>query len=109
LIHIYVLFVHIHTVLTNYLINFIELMQETIIFLQFILSKFGHTLNLGKHGNFTNDDDDFDDNDETTTITIITNNSPEEYQLLGYNAVYSVVCQPTFRTNISPPSSGSKK
>jgi hypothetical protein len=33
----------------------------------------------------------------------------EEYHLMGYNAVYSVECQPTFRRNISPPSSGSKK
>jgi hypothetical protein len=32
----------------------------------------------------------------------------EEYYLLGYNAVQSVKCQPTFRRNISPPSSGSK-
>jgi hypothetical protein len=28
-----------------------------------------------------------------------------EYHLLGYNAVYSVESQPTFRWNISPPSS----
>jgi hypothetical protein len=28
----------------------------------------------------------------------------EKYQLLGYNAM-SVECQPTFRRNISPPSS----
>jgi hypothetical protein len=32
----------------------------------------------------------------------------EEYYLLWYNAVYSVESQPTFRRNISPPSSGSK-
>jgi hypothetical protein len=32
----------------------------------------------------------------------------EEYYLLGYNAMYSVECQPVFRGNISPPSSGSK-
>jgi hypothetical protein len=31
----------------------------------------------------------------------------EEYYLLGYNAVQSVESQPTFRRNISPPSSGS--
>jgi hypothetical protein len=31
----------------------------------------------------------------------------EEY-LLGYNAVWSVESQPTFRSNISPPYSGSK-
>jgi hypothetical protein len=29
------------------------------------------------------------------------------YHLLGYNPVQSVECQPTFRRNISPPSSGS--
>jgi hypothetical protein len=33
----------------------------------------------------------------------------EEFYLLGYNAVQSVVSQPTFRRNISPQSSGSKK
>jgi hypothetical protein len=33
----------------------------------------------------------------------------EQYYLLGYNAGYSVESQPTFRTNISPPSSGSNK
>jgi hypothetical protein len=33
----------------------------------------------------------------------------EEYYLLGNDAVYSVESQPTFRRNISPPSSGSKK
>jgi hypothetical protein len=32
----------------------------------------------------------------------------EEYRLLGYNAVWSKERQPTFRRNISPPSSGSK-
>jgi hypothetical protein len=32
----------------------------------------------------------------------------EEYCLLGYNAMYSVESQLTFRRNISPPSSGSK-
>jgi hypothetical protein len=32
----------------------------------------------------------------------------EEYCLLGYNAVQSVESHPTFRRNISPPSSGSK-
>jgi hypothetical protein len=31
------------------------------------------------------------------------------YCLLGYNAVQSVESQPTFRSNISPPSSGSIK
>jgi hypothetical protein len=31
----------------------------------------------------------------------------EEYYLLGYNAVYSVESRPTFRRNISLPSSGS--
>jgi hypothetical protein len=30
----------------------------------------------------------------------------EEFYLLGYNAVKSVECQPTFRRNMSPPSSG---
>jgi hypothetical protein len=30
----------------------------------------------------------------------------EEYSLLGYKAVYFVESQPTFRKNISPPSSG---
>jgi hypothetical protein len=38
----------------------------------------------------------------------ICSNYIEEYYLLGYNAVYSVERQPTFRRNISPPSSGSK-
>jgi hypothetical protein len=33
----------------------------------------------------------------------------EEYHLLGYDAVQSVELQPTFRRNISPPSSRSKK
>jgi hypothetical protein len=33
----------------------------------------------------------------------------EEYHLLGYKAVKSVKCQPTFRRNILPPSSESKK
>jgi hypothetical protein len=32
----------------------------------------------------------------------------EEYYILEYNAVYSVGSKPTFRRNISPPSSGSK-
>jgi hypothetical protein len=32
----------------------------------------------------------------------------EEFYLLGYNAVYTVEYQPTFRKNMSPPSSGSK-
>jgi hypothetical protein len=32
----------------------------------------------------------------------------EDYQLLGYNAVQSVECQPMFRRNISPLSSGRK-
>jgi hypothetical protein len=32
----------------------------------------------------------------------------EGYHLLGYNAVQSIECQPTFRGNISPTSSGSK-
>jgi hypothetical protein len=32
----------------------------------------------------------------------------KEYYLLGYNAVYSVENQPTFRSNIPPASSGSK-
>jgi hypothetical protein len=32
----------------------------------------------------------------------------EEYHLLGYSTVQSVECQPTFRRNISPLSSGSK-
>jgi hypothetical protein len=32
----------------------------------------------------------------------------EEFCLLGYNPVYSVESQPTFRRNMSPPSSGSK-
>jgi hypothetical protein len=32
----------------------------------------------------------------------------EEFCLLGYNAVQSVESQPTFRTNMSPPCSGSK-
>jgi hypothetical protein len=32
----------------------------------------------------------------------------EEYHHLGYNAVQSVDSQPTFRRNISPPSSGPK-
>jgi hypothetical protein len=34
--------------------------------------------------------------------------SLEEYHLLGYNAMWSVESQPTFRRNISPPSSGSR-
>jgi hypothetical protein len=33
---------------------------------------------------------------------------PEELYLLRYNAVQSIESQPTFRRNISPPSSGSK-
>jgi hypothetical protein len=33
----------------------------------------------------------------------------EDNDLLGYNVVYSVECQPTFRRNVSPPSSRSKK
>jgi hypothetical protein len=32
----------------------------------------------------------------------------EELYLLGYNAMHSVESQPTFRRNMSPPSSGSK-
>jgi hypothetical protein len=32
----------------------------------------------------------------------------EQYYLLGYDAVYSVEFQPTFRSNISTSSSGSK-
>jgi hypothetical protein len=32
----------------------------------------------------------------------------EEFYLLGYNAVYFVGSQPTFRRNMSPPSTGSK-
>jgi hypothetical protein len=32
----------------------------------------------------------------------------EEYYLLGYNALWSDENQPTFRRNISPPSSGSE-
>jgi hypothetical protein len=32
----------------------------------------------------------------------------DEFYLLGYNAVYSIESQPTFRKNMSPPSSGSK-
>jgi hypothetical protein len=31
------------------------------------------------------------------------------YYLLGYNAVQPVESEPTFRKNISPPSSGSNK
>jgi hypothetical protein len=31
-----------------------------------------------------------------------------EFYLLGHNAMYSVESQPTFRRNLSPPSSGSK-
>jgi hypothetical protein len=33
----------------------------------------------------------------------------EEYHILGYDAMQSIEFQPTFRRNISPPSSGSKK
>jgi hypothetical protein len=33
----------------------------------------------------------------------------EEYHLPGYNAVWAVECQPTFRRNMSPSSSESKK
>jgi hypothetical protein len=35
--------------------------------------------------------------------------TPEGFCLLGYNAVHSVESKPTFRRNIWPPSSGSKK
>jgi hypothetical protein len=34
--------------------------------------------------------------------------SKDEYCLLGYNAVKSGGCQPTFERNTSPPSSGQK-
>jgi hypothetical protein len=33
-------------------------------------------------------------------------NNPEEFFLLGYNAVWSVESQPTFRNNMSPPFQG---
>jgi hypothetical protein len=32
----------------------------------------------------------------------------EDFYILGYNAVWSVQCRPTFRKNMSPSSSGSK-
>jgi hypothetical protein len=44
----------------------------------------------------------------TKLIKIISSNTHEEFYLLGFNAVQSVVSQPTFRRNISPPSSESK-
>jgi hypothetical protein len=37
------------------------------------------------------------------------NNLSEEYYLLGFNTLYSVESPPTFRRNISPPSSGLNK
>jgi hypothetical protein len=36
------------------------------------------------------------------------NKNLEESYLLGYNAMYRTESQPTFRRNMSPPSSGSK-
>jgi hypothetical protein len=36
-------------------------------------------------------------------------NRKDPYYLMGYNAVYSAECQPMFRRNISPKSSGSFK
>jgi hypothetical protein len=46
---------------------------------------------------------------KTSLLAINLNNvSREEYYLLGYNAAQSVESHPTFRRNISPPSSGSK-
>jgi hypothetical protein len=43
------------------------------------------------------------------TVMFRTHLMIEEYNLLGYNVLYSVECQPTFRRKLSPPSSGSKK
>jgi hypothetical protein len=43
---------------------------------------------------------------EVLTAVVMENNYYS--YLLGYNAVYSVEEEPTFRKNISPPSSGSK-
>jgi hypothetical protein len=40
-------------------------------------------------------------------FSFIDESENEEFYLLGYNVAYSVERQPTFRRNMSPPSSGS--